>query len=128
MALPLSQASAIVVISTTLPEWARRADVVLPIANMAEEEGTFTNLRGRVQRYLQAKAAPALVRPGWSVVSDLLNALGDPTVFFLPADVFATLATARPAFAGLSYDHLGLRGDTVAGAAGTQPAAAGAAR
>jgi NADH-quinone oxidoreductase subunit G len=58
----LSEVSAIVVISTTLPEWASLADIVLPVANMAEEEGTFTNLRGRVQRYLQAKAAPGVVR------------------------------------------------------------------
>ena len=86
IALPLAQASAIVAISTALPDWARKADVVLPIANMAEEEGTFTNLRGRVQRYLQAKAAPALVRPGWSVLSDLLTALGDPAIYFLPAE------------------------------------------
>jgi NADH-quinone oxidoreductase subunit G len=128
IALSLAQASAVVVISTTLPDWARRADVVLPIANMAEEEGTFTNLRGRVQRYLQAKAGPALVRPGWSVLSDLLTALGEPAVFFLPADVFSTLAAARPAFAGLSYPELGLRGAPVAGASAANPVVAGAAR
>ena len=50
---------AVIVIGTTLPAWARHAaNVVLPIANCVEEEGTFTNLRGRVQRFLQAKAAP----------------------------------------------------------------------
>ena len=50
-----------IVIGTTLPAWARHAAaVVLPIANIAEEEGTFTNLRGRVQRFLQAKAAPGI--------------------------------------------------------------------
>ena len=38
----------------------------------SEEEGTFTNLRGRVQRFLQAKAAPGLARPSWFVLADLL--------------------------------------------------------
>jgi NADH-quinone oxidoreductase subunit G len=128
IALAVAQTSAIVVISTALPDWARRADVVLPIANMAEEEGTFTNLRGRVQRYLQAKAAPALVRPGWSVLSDLLTALGDPSIYFLPADVFAALAVARPPFAGLTYDRLGLRGLPVADRSAAEPVGAGAAR
>ncbi len=128
IALAVAQTSAIVVISTALPDWARRADVVLPIANMAEEEGTFTNLRGRVQRYLQAKAAPALVRPGWSVLSDLLTALGDPSIYFLPADVFAALAVARPPFAGLTYDSLGLRGLPVADGSAAEPVGAGAAR
>ena len=56
-------------IGTTLPAWARHAAaVVLPIANFAEEEGTFTNLRGRVQRFLQAKAAPGFARPSWFVL------------------------------------------------------------
>src|SRR5699024_9697242 len=41
----------VIVVGTTHPTWAAGADVVLPITNMAEEEGTFTNLRGRVQRY-----------------------------------------------------------------------------
>ena len=50
---------------------AARAAVVLPIANFAEEEGTFTNLRGRVQRFLQAQGgagrrAAELVRAGRS--------------------------------------------------------------
>ena len=55
---------------------AHSAAVVLPIANFAEEEGTFTNLRGRVQRFLQAKAAPGFARPSWYVLADLLGALG----------------------------------------------------
>jgi len=34
----------------------------------------------------------------------------------LPGDVFAALAAARPEFAGLSYDTLGMKGRVVAGA------------
>ena len=73
----VAKAGAIIVIGTTLPAWARHAaSVVLPIANFAEEEGTFTNLRGRVQRFMQAKAAPGFARPSWYVLSDLLAAVG----------------------------------------------------
>jgi len=95
---------------------------VLPITNFAEEEGTFTNLRGRVQRFLQAKAAPGLARPSWFVLSDLLGALGESANYFLPADVFAALAASHPEFAGLTYDRIGLRGLPVINAA--QPAGA----
>jgi predicted molibdopterin-dependent oxidoreductase YjgC len=106
------------VVGTTLPFWARHtASVVLPIANMSEEEGTLTNIRGRVQRYLQAKAAPGFARPGWFVLADLLAALGGtPIAGGLPSDVFAALAAARPEFAGLSYDRLGMRGALVGNA------------
>jgi NADH-quinone oxidoreductase subunit G len=107
------RAGAVIVIGTVLPSWAGGAAVVLPIANMAEEEGTFTNLRGRVQRYLQAKAPPALARPGWAVLAELLAALGEPGDAMTPAAVFETLAGTHAAFAGMSYDTLGLRGEIV---------------
>ncbi len=106
----LGRASAIVVVGTVLPPWARAAAAVLPITNMAEDEGTFTNLRGRVQRFLQAKQAPGLVRPAWAALSDVLTGLGESAIYFQPADVFAALTAAVPAFAGLTYDGLGLRG------------------
>ena len=110
-----ARARAVIVLGTTLPTWAGCAAIVLPISNMAEEEGTFTNLRGRVQRYMQAKAAPGFARPGWSVATDLLNALGDPLTALTPADVFALLAGSHSAFSGMTYDALGLRGAVVAG-------------
>ncbi len=73
---------------------------MLPIANFAEEEGTFTNLRGRVQRFTQAKAAPGLARPSWWVVGDLLTALGRGDAFYLASEVFAALASEVSAVRG----------------------------
>ena len=107
----------VIVIGTSVPSWAAdKASVVLPVANMAEEEGTFTNLRGRVQRFMQAKAAPGFARPTWSVLSDLLAALGEPTSYFLASEVFGALAKDSAPFAGMSYDSLGLKGASIAGA------------
>ncbi len=113
----VQRASAVVVIGTVLPMNIGTPAVVLPIANVAEEEGTFTNLRGRVQRFLQAKAAPGLARPSWYALADLATALGaDSNECTLPANAFAALAKSEPAFAGMTYDTLGLRGAVVAGA------------
>ena len=114
----VAKASAVIVIGTALPAWARHlAAVVLPTASVVEEEGTFTNLRGRVQRFMQAKAAPGFARPSWFVLCDLLTAAGAKTGHMLASEVFAALAKARPEFAGLSYDTLGLKGREIAGAA-----------
>ncbi len=122
-AAEVAKAGAIIVIGTTLPAWARHAaNVVLPIANFTEEEGTFTNLRGRVQRFLQAKAAPGFARPSWYVLSDLLGEMGVKTNYSLASEVFRAMAAARSEFAGMSYDTLALRGRVVSG----QPATAGA--
>jgi NADH-quinone oxidoreductase subunit G len=112
-----ARAGATVVVGTTLPFWARHtASVVLPIANMSEDEGTFTNLRGRVQRFTQAKAPPGFARPSWHVLGDLRAALGGPPAAVLPGDVFTAMAGARSEFRGMSYDSLGLRGAAIAGA------------
>ncbi len=110
------RAGAVVVVGTTLPDGVM-PHVVLPIANVAEEEGTFTNLRGRVQRFLQAKAAPGLARPSWYALADLATALGTPCDdCHLPSAAFAALAASEPAFRGLSYERLGLRGAPLADA------------
>ena len=106
----LSRASDIVVIGSVLPEAAARASVVLPIANFSEEEGTVTNLRGRVQRFTQARQAPGETRPSWLVLGDLLGAMGRQANFFLPSEVFARLAASNKSFAGLSYDSIGFKG------------------
>ena len=114
--IPAVNAAQIIVVGTMVPAWAReKVGVVLPTANMSEEEGTFTNLRGRVQRFTQAKAAPGFARPTWWVISDLLAAAGEPTSYFLASDVFTALAKDTPAFAGMSYDALGLKGRQIAG-------------
>ncbi|HEX7121369.1 MAG TPA: molybdopterin-dependent oxidoreductase, partial [Gemmatimonadaceae bacterium] len=118
----LAKAAAVVVLSTVMPAGMDRADVVLPIANIAEEEGTLTNLRGRVQRYLQARAAPGLARPAWYTLVDLAALLGDRLDVMSPDEVFASLAASHSEFAGMTYDGLGLRGQLVASAA--QPAGA----
>lgn len=115
----IARAGAVIVIGTTLPAWARHAaQVVLPIANTLEEEGTFTNLRGRVQRFMQAKAAPGLARPSFFVLGDLLSALGQGSGYWTASQAFDALAASHPGFAGMSYDTLGLKGAAVSATAG----------
>jgi NADH-quinone oxidoreductase subunit G len=122
-AAALSRASEVVVISSVLPASVTNAAAVLPIANFAEEEGTVTNLRGRVQRFTQARQAPGETRPSWLVLGDLLGAMGKQSAFFLPSDVFAKLASSNKAFDGLSYDTIGFKGLPLATAQATKPKA-----
>ncbi len=113
----VSAASAVIVVGTSLPAWAAgKAVVILPIANMAEEEGTFTNLRGHVQRFLQAKAAPGFARPSWWVLADLLSAIGEKANYFLASEVFSALAGEVGPFQGMNYETLGLKGRSITGA------------
>ena len=107
-------ASAVIVIGTASPKGLPAGAILLPMANFAEEEGTFTNLRGRVQRFLQARAAPGLARPSWLVIADLAAALGRNGSYLSAETVFAALAAAEAPFAGMSYDTLALKGQLAA--------------
>ncbi|MEJ8278464.1 molybdopterin oxidoreductase family protein [Pseudonocardia spirodelae] len=102
----------LLVVADVVPgETAARADVLLPVAQWAEEEGTMTNLEGRVLRRRRALAPPPGVRTDLEVVAGLAAALGAPGAF--PSDprtVFDELRRASaggPAdYAGVSYERL----------------------
>ena len=105
-------AGALIYAGTVFPERARDAHAVLPIANVAEEEGTFVNRDCRVQRYFQAKSAPGMTRPAWWVFSELVATLDgahDGRVG-TAAEAFDRLAASVEAFHGLSYAQLGFAG------------------
>ena len=89
---------------------ARNADFVLPITTFAEEEGTFVNAQGRVQRFGQGLRGPGTAQPAWLILGTLIAALkgGDRPVS--AADVFAELTERHPAFAGLTWDGIGSAG------------------
>jgi NADH-quinone oxidoreductase subunit G len=98
-------------LGTVLPETEGHVpDLVLPTANTAEEEGTFVNCDGRVQRYAQARPAPGMAQPAWWILGALGAALTGAEPPGSAEDVFAQLADAVEPFAGLTYARLGFAG------------------
>jgi len=82
------------------------ADVVLPTAQWAEEDGTMTNLEGRVIRRRRALPPPAGARTDLAILSGLAARLGHAAGFPpVPEAVFAEL---RRASAGGVADYSGL--------------------
>jgi NADH-quinone oxidoreductase subunit G len=114
----VEQAGNVIVIGTALPDAARAARVVLPTTNVAEEDGTFVNRDGRVQRYLQAKPSPGMARPAWWILGELTVELGTGDPLGSAEEAFAHVARSVAAFEGLSYGSLGLGGAALA--AGTE--------
>jgi hypothetical protein len=121
----LAAAPGIVVILATVMTDARNAELILPVTNMAEENGTYVNRDRRIQRYQQAKAQPGMARPAWWVAGEVLAGPGpDAAAPSTAAEAFALLGERWPLFAGITHDDLGYTGRTLAEA----PAGAGAAR
>jgi predicted molibdopterin-dependent oxidoreductase YjgC len=107
----LARASSVVVLSTLDDDRLKLATLLLPVTSMAEENGSYVNRDGRVQRYHQAKAAPGMARPAWWVAGEAW-ALGGAgrNAPATAAEGFARLGETIPALAGLSYGELGLTG------------------
>ncbi|MFD4374463.1 molybdopterin oxidoreductase family protein [Streptomyces sp. NPDC058486] len=93
-------------------ETAALADVVLPVTQWAEEEGTLTNLEGRILRRRRLLDPPAEVRSDLDVLHGLATRLGQPAERFpaAPREVFDELRRAsqggRADYSGISYDRL----------------------
>ncbi|MFE9256705.1 molybdopterin oxidoreductase family protein [Streptomyces sp. NPDC006879] len=93
-------------------ETTQLADVVLPVAQWAEEDGTLTNLEGRVLRRRAALPPPEGVRTDLAVLRELALRLGQPAERFpdTPRQVFEELRLAtsgsRSDYAGISYERL----------------------
>ncbi|MFC8798683.1 molybdopterin oxidoreductase family protein [Promicromonospora sp. NPDC057138] len=94
-------------------ETALLADVVLPVTQWAEEEGTMTSLEGRVIRRRAVVAPPGEARSELWILAELARRLGAPASLAFPTDpavVFDELARASaggPAdYSGLSHDRL----------------------
>ncbi|MFI6758624.1 molybdopterin oxidoreductase family protein [Micromonospora sp. NPDC050417] len=72
----LSDLDLLVVADFVLSETAAMADVVLPTAQWAEEDGTMTNLEGRVLRRRALRPPPPGVRTDLAVIAELARRLG----------------------------------------------------
>jgi predicted molibdopterin-dependent oxidoreductase YjgC len=104
----------VVVLATVMPE-IRNAELILPVTNMAEENGTYVNRDRRIQRYQQAKAQPGMARPAWWVAGEVLAGPGpDGSAPSTAAEAFALLGERWPLFAGLTHDAVGYTGRVLA--------------
>ncbi|HKQ72512.1 MAG TPA: molybdopterin oxidoreductase family protein [Blastocatellia bacterium] len=90
-----------------LSETARMADVVLPAAMWAEEEGTMTNLEGRVIRRRRVKPPPPGVKSDIEIICELAARLGRGR-YFNYANVEEIFNELRSASQGGVADYSGI--------------------
>ncbi|MFF0269259.1 molybdopterin oxidoreductase family protein [Kribbella sp. NPDC004536] len=101
----------LLVVADVVPsETALLADVVFPVTQWAEEDGTMTSLEGRVLRRRAAVAAPGEVRSDLAVFAGIAERLGVPGFSTDPAEVFDELRRAsaggRADYSGITWDRL----------------------
>jgi assimilatory nitrate reductase catalytic subunit len=96
----------LLVVADVVPsETAALADVVLPVAQWAEEDGTMTNVEGRVLRRRALRPPPAGVRTDLEVIADLAERIGGVRFAASPEETFGELGRAS---AGGPADYAGI--------------------
>ena len=98
------------IVSDILPnETTKAADYLLPGCAHAEKRGTFTNVKGRVQKFMKALEPPGDALPEWEVLHELAHNVTGLDEFRSIEGLFNCMAGEVKAFkdAGLTWAGLG---------------------
>jgi NADH-quinone oxidoreductase subunit G len=102
------------IVSDILPNATTKlAHYLLPGCAHAEKRGTFTNTKGRVQKFMKAVEAPDDARAEWEFLHDLVFNVTGQNGFLTIEGLFNEMAKEIPAFNGLTWASLGDTGATV---------------
>ncbi len=108
----MSELDFLAVCDLFLSDTAQRADVVLPVTQWAEEDGTMTNFEGRVVLRRAAAPPPPAVRSDLAVLAGLALRLGCAEGF--PSEPRAVFEELRRASAGGPADYAGITWERIA--------------
>src|SRR5512138_267276 len=95
-----------------LSDTARHADIVLPGSLQEEDEGTVTQVEGRVIKINKAVECPGEARQDWRIIQDLARALDRPHGFHCdsPRAIFEELRVASKGavcdYSGITYERI----------------------
>ena len=101
------------IVSDILPSATTKyANYLLPGCAHAEKRGTFTNVKGRVQKFSKALDPPGDAMPEWEVLHELVHNVTGLDGFNTIEGLFNQMAAEVKTFkeAGLRWDGLGDRG------------------
>jgi NADH-quinone oxidoreductase subunit G len=102
------------IVSDILPNATTKlAHYLLPGAAHAEKRGSFTNSKGRVQKFMKAVETPGDARAEWEFLHDLVFNITGQNGFVTIEGLFNEMAKDVPAFNGLTWANLGDTGLTV---------------
>lgn len=101
-----------VAIDFFLNDTARQADIVLPGSLQEEDEGTVTQVEGRVIKINKAVDCPGEARQDWRIIQDIAKALGRThgMTFNSPREIFDELRVASKGgisdYSGITYEKI----------------------
>ncbi len=104
----------LLIVSDILPNATTRlAHYQLPGCAHVEKRGTFTNVKGRVQKFMKAVEPRGDARPEWEFLHELLFHVSGQDGYMSIEGLFNQMAREVPAFKGLTWAGLGDPGASV---------------
>jgi NADH-quinone oxidoreductase subunit G len=102
------------IVSDILPNATTKlAHYLLPGCAHAEKRGSFTNTKGRVQKFMKAIEPRGDARPEWEFLHELVFKVTGQDGYVSIEGLFNTLANEVPAFKGLTWATLGDMGVSI---------------
>ncbi len=90
---------------------AETAGAILPVTTFAEQEGSFTSLEGRIQRFWPALEAPGSALPAWKVLGTLTAIVSEDKDAPNSAEqAFGRFAGIASEYRSLSFGSIGTQG------------------
>ncbi len=96
----IAGAEFVIAVDTTITDSNRGADVFLPVTTWGEQDGTVTNLEGRVQRVARKVSPDGTAMPDWRIAAELALRLREDFDLATAEEVTDEIARGAPAFAG----------------------------
>lgn len=97
----LTGAKCVIALDTFLTESSRRADVFLPVTTWGEQDGSVTNLEGRVQRVARKVSPDGTAMPDWRIAAELALRLREDFDLATAEEVQDEIGRVAPAFSGV---------------------------
>ncbi|WP_445488580.1 assimilatory nitrate reductase catalytic subunit NasC [Niallia sp. 03133] len=101
-----------VAVDMFVSETAKLADLILPTSSYLEDEGTMTNLEGRVMLREASRPCPGEVKHDWQIICEIANVLGKGEYFSYTKaeDIFNELRKASKGgiadYSGITYERI----------------------
>ncbi|GGF26121.1 assimilatory nitrate reductase catalytic subunit [Halobacillus andaensis] len=102
----------LVTVDLFLSETAQLADLVLPASSYLEDQGTMTNVEGRVTLREASHPLPGEVKHDWEIMSEIARVMGEGDKFSYQSseDIFEELRVAtrggRADYYGITYEKI----------------------
>ncbi len=91
----------VIAVDAFLTDSTQGADVFLPVTAWGEQDGTVTNLEGRVQRVARKVSAEGTSMPDWRIAAELALRLREDFDLATDDEVLDEIARVAPAFASV---------------------------